>query len=267
MMSQNNMYLRKNINNSQSHNKTEGNYRIYKTKTEIFPLNSGYNQNNEIYMKFEPENLKQKYKMVQSKPILYKNKTKFLDIANNTLNNSMNNKIFKKSFYLNNSKNNSLLNSKSKDKSFGNSYIERNKVDLNKEKSKGLSPMKKYIKNNSIYISKGVKKNKNKNVQNVPYDNHTLEYKILNNEFIINSNKKLNSNNNYRINQRLRNNNMPSLNIYQIKMTNIFVQIINKNIFKHIKKDIILFFHNLKNYNYNYIYNYHYFLLLSLIYY
>ena len=253
MMSQNNMYLRKNINNSQSHNKTEGNYRIYKTKTEIFPLNSGYNQNNEIYMKSEPENLKQKYKMVQSKPILYKNKTKFLDIANNTLNNSMNNKIFKKSFYLNNSKNNSLLNSKSKDKSFGNSYIERNKVDLNKEKSKGLSPMKKYIKNNSIYISKGVKKNKNKNVQNVPYDNHTLEYKIVNNEFIINSTKKLN-NNNYRINQRLRNNNMPSLNIYQIKMTNIFVQIINKNIFKHIKKDVILFFYNLKNYNYNYNY-------------
>ena len=254
-MSQNNMYLRKNLNNSQSHTKNEGNYRMYKTKTEILPFNSSYKQNNKVYMKFEPENLKQKYKMVESKPILYKNKTKFSTITNNSLNNSMNNKIFKKSFYLNNSKNNSLLSSKSKDKSFGKNYNDRNnKVDLNKEKSKGFSPIKKYIENNNIYINKGAKINKNKIVENVPYDNHTLEYKIVNNEYIINNTKKLN-NNNYKINQRFKNNNIPSLNIYQIKMTNIFVQILNKIIFKHIKKDVILFIDNLKNYDYNFYHN------------
>ena len=59
-MSQNNMYLIKNLNNSKSQNKTEGNYRMYKTKTEILPFNSGFKQNNKVYMKFEPENLKLK---------------------------------------------------------------------------------------------------------------------------------------------------------------------------------------------------------------
>ena len=257
MASHNNMYLRKNLNNSQSHNKTEGNYRMYKTKTEIFPLNSSYMKNSIVFMKFEPENLKQKYKMIDSKPILYKNKTILSNITNNSLNNSINNKIFKKSFFLNiyhNSKNNSFLNSKSNDKSFGENYNDKNKVDLNKEKSKDLSPIKNYIEKNNIYINKGVKNSKNKNAQNVPYNNHTLEYKIINNEYIINDTQKLN-NNNSKINQRLKNNNMPSLNIYQIKMTNIFVQIINKTIFKHIKKDMILFFDNLKNYNYNFYHN------------
>ena len=249
MMSHNNMYLKKNLNNSQSHNKNEENYRMYKTKTEFFPPNSSYNQYNKTYMKFEPENLKQKYK-----PILYKNKTILSNITNNNLNNSINNKIFKKSFFLNNSKNNSFLNSKSNDKSFGQNNIDKNKVDLNKEKSKGLSPIKNDNGNNNIYISKGVKNSKNKNVQNVPYNNHTYEYKIVNNDYIINNTQKLN-NNNSKINQRLKNNNMPSLNIYQIKMTNIFVQIINKNIFKHIKKDMILFFDNLKNYCYNFYHN------------
>ena len=254
-MSQNNKYLRKILNNSQNYSKTEGNYRMYKTKTEILPFNSSYNQNNKVYMKFEPENLKRKYKMVESKPILYKNKAKLSEITNNSLNNSTNGKIFKKSFFLNNSKNNSLLNSKSKDKSFGEIYVNKNsKVDLNKEKSKGLSPIKKYIENNKIYINKGIKNSKKKEVQNAPYNNHTLEYKIVNNAYIINSTQNLN-NNNYKINQRTKNNSKPSLNIYQIKMTNIFVQIINRNIFKHIKKDIIIFFDNLKDYNYNFYHN------------
>ena len=254
-MSQNNMYLRKNLNNSKSQNKTEGNYRMYKTKTEILPFNSGFKQNNKVYMKFEPENLKLKNQMIESKPILYKNKNKFSDITYNSLNNSINNKIFKKSFYLNNSKNNSLLKNNSNDKSFGKNYDDKNnKVDLIKEKIKGLSPIKKYIENNNIYINKDVKNNKNKIVQNVPYNNHTLEYKIVNNEYLINNTQKLN-NNNYRIIQRFKNNDRPTLNIYQIKMTNIFVQIINRNIFKHIKKEVILFFDNLKNYNYNFYHN------------
>ena len=136
-------------------------------------------------MKFEPENLKQKYKMFDSKPILYKNKTILSNITNNSLNNSINNKIFKKSFFLNNSKNNSFLNSKSNDKSFGKNFIDKNKVDLNKEKSKGLSPIKNFIENNNFYINKGVKNSKNKNVQNVPYNNHNYHIKYNMNRIMV----------------------------------------------------------------------------------
>jgi hypothetical protein len=53
-------------------------------------------------------------------------------------------------------------------------------------------------------------------------------------------------NNNFKINQSFKNNDIPTLNIYRQKMITIFINIINKTILKNIKKNIYIFFNNLK---------------------
>ena len=123
----------------------------------------------------------------------------------------------------------------------------RNSINDNNE-YKTVSPIKKYIekKNFNFYINNGIFTQGNNNTRDEIFLNKSLEInKLHNNRYNYN-----NINDSYN-NENQRSTELPYLkmNIYQKKMINIFAQIINKNIEKHRKKEILsTFFNNFKAY-------------------
>jgi len=244
MISQKNSFYTKRKNISRNANSNAVNYKSYITNPKIIP-SIKHQINNKVYIKLDPEQFEQNYKNNESKTIQVNDEINTVYNRNifNTISNN-NNIIFKKSFYLRNSNNNSLIRNNVNNTINGNNYTIDSYRDKNKDYRK-YSPIRKYIekKNFNFYINSETKSN---NIsQKIPRVNNTLEYKIINNKYLINNSKKM-INNNFKINQSFKNNDIPTLNIYRQKMITIFVNIINKTILKNIKKDINIFFDALK---------------------
>lgn len=245
MISQKNSFYIKRKNISRNINSNAINYKSYITNPKNIP-NIKYQFNNKVYIKLDPEQFEQNYKNNESKTIQANDEinTIYNRSIFNTINSNNNNKIFKKAFYLRNSNNNSLIRNNANNTINGNNYTIDSYQDKNNDYRK-YSPIRKYIekKNFNIYINSGTKSN---NIsQKIPRVNNTLEYKIINNKYLINNSKKM-INNNFKINQNYKNNDIPTLNIYRQKMITIFVNIINKTILKNIKKEFNKFFDGLK---------------------
>ena len=245
MISQKNSFYIKRKNISRNSNPNSINYKSYITKPKNIP-NIKQQFSNKVYIKIDPEQFEQNYKNNESKTIQVNDEinTSYNRNILNTINSNNSNMIFKKSFYLRNSNNNSLIRNNINKTINVNNYTIDSYQDKNNDYRKN-SPIRKYIekKNFNFYINSETKGN---NIsQKMPRVNNTLEYKIINNKYLINNSKKM-INNNFKINQNYKNNDIPTLNIYRQKMITIFVNIINKTILKNIKKDINIFFDSLK---------------------
>ena len=245
MISQKNSFCIKRKNISRNPNSNAINYKSYIKNPKNIP-NIKYQFNNKVYIKLDPEQFEQNYKNNESKTIQANDEINSIYNRSifNTINSNNNNKIFKKAFYLRNSNNNSLIRNNVNKTINGNNYT----IDSYQDKindNRKYSPIRKYIekKNFNFYINNETKGN---NIsQKIPRINNTLEYKIINNKYLINNSKKM-INNNFKINQNYKNNDIPTLNIYRQKMITIFVNIINKTILKNIKKEFNNFFDGLK---------------------
>lgn len=245
MISQKNSFYLKRKNISRNPNSNDINYKSYITSRKFIP-SMKHQFNNKSYIKLDPEQFEQNYKNNESKNIQVNDEinTSYNRNIFNTINSNNKNRIFKKAFYLRNSNNNSFIRNNVNNIVNGDKYGIESYNDKNKDYRK-YSPIRKYIekKNFNFYINS---ETKNNNIsQKMPNVNNTLEYKIINNKYLINNSKKM-INNNFKINQSFKNNDIPTLNIYRQKMITIFVNIINKTILKNIKKDINIFFDGLK---------------------
>ena len=244
-MSQKNSFYIKRKNISRNPNSNALNYKSYIINPKYIP-SIKHQFNNKEYIKLDPEQFEQNYKNNESKTIQVNDEinTSYNRNIFNTINPNNNNKIFKKSFYLRNSNNNSFIRNNINNTINGKNYTIDSYQDKNKDYRK-YSPIRKYIErtNFNFYINNDTQGN---NIsQKIPNVNNTLEYKIINNKYLINNSKRM-INNNFKINQSFKNNDIPTLNIYRKKMITIFVNIINKAILKNIKKDINKFFDGLK---------------------
>ena len=231
MISQKNSFYIKRKNISRNQNSNAINYNSYITNPKFIP-SIKHQFNNKVYIKLDPEQFERNYKNNESKTIQVNDEinTSYHRNLFNTINSNNNNKIFKKSFYLRNSNNNSFIRNNINNTINGNNYTIDSYQDKNKDYRK-YSPIRKYIErtNFNFYINNDTQGN---NIsQKIPNVNNTLEYKIINNKYLINNSKRM-INNNFKINQSFKNNDIPTLNIYRQKMITIFVNIINKVILK-----------------------------------
>ena len=264
MISGNKCFKKNGKNIYQKLNNTDFNHTIDKNRTSTIPLNLKYKFNQNVYIRMDPENLEKNYKSIEPNETIYnnKNKTKIYNSINYSNNKSL---FIKKSFYSKKSKDNSLMETSTNNLSFTNNKKnnynnEHNIINTfkinNKNEYSNMNngrirefPKNKEKNKNTLFIHNRAKNKRNYSIKIVPYINKTLEYKINHED---NSFKK--NDNNSKINQNLKINDLPTLNIYQIKLVTIFVQIINKIVLKHKKIFIIIFFENLKiNENKKYI--------------
>jgi hypothetical protein len=227
----------------------------YKTRQDLLSHNLNYNQNPKVYIKLDPEYLENNYKNEERQfDPNYKDNSFSYNLNNN--NSTIGNIFKKKSPYLKEEQNtNSPIKLKKKNLIYGNKTLDdikrkRNSInDNNNNEYKTISPIKKYIekKNFNFYINNGIYAQGNNNIKEDVYPNKSLELNNLyNNRYNFN-----NINEQYIKTETERNRTLPyfKINIYQKKMVNIFIQIINKVLQRHKKKDILnSFFDKLKQY-------------------
>ena len=232
--------LRKNLDSSNNQ------YKVYKTKADIY--NSKYKTNPKLYIKLDPEYLENNYKKEENfNNNNYNNKNYRYNPYNNK-NSIINKNIYKKS---------PLLSRKVKEIQ---SPFETNYNNYLYYANNTLENRKKNTIDN-FNISKGISPfiNSEQRRRNVRYNNNDDDYdiqKMRNNKFDDNVYHNKSIDNSRRRNKKYFDNLTltepkyynPNLNIYQEKMTAIFVHIINK-IYEKNKKKYILnkFLYGLKN--------------------
>ena len=231
------------------------NNKSYKTKSDVLTNNLNYSQNPYVYIKLDPEYLENNYQNEEKKFVQNYITDNYIDNKKNIINNnSTNENNFKKKYpYLKNqrnttspikSKNNHLLY---ENKTLDENNRKRNSFNDNNSEYKTVSPIKKYIekKNFNFYINNRIYTQGNNNIKKEIYLNKSTDInKLHNNRYNYNN---IDDKYNYIETQRSVGLPHPKINIYQKKMINIFVQIINKIIEKHKKNDsLISFFNKLK---------------------
>ena len=251
----NNLYKRKdNANQSINSNRDKKNIE-YKIGPDILTNNLNYSQSPYVYIKLDPEYLENNYQNEEKKYAQnYRANNYTLNDNYSINNNSINKNEYMQQYpYLKNQRNMaSSMNLNNNYLMYGNNTLDdsnrkRNSINDNNE-YKTVSPIKKYIekKNFNFYINNGIFTQGNNNTRDEIFLNKSLEInKLHNNRYNYN-----NINDAYN-NENKRSAELPYLkmNIYQKKMINIFAQIINKNIEKHRKKEILsTFFNNFKAY-------------------
>ena len=237
----NNENVRKNLDSSNNQ------YKVYKTKADIY--NSKYKTNPKLYIKLDPEYLENNYKKeenFQNNNNHYNNKN-YRYIPNNNKNNNINKNAYKKSPLFSTT----LKEIQSPFETNYNNYLYYASNTLENRK-------KNTIENFNIYkgISPFINSEKRRNVK---YNNNDDDYdiqKMRNNKFDENIYHNKSIDNSRRRNKRYFDNLTmtepkyynPNFNIYQEKMTAIFVHIINKIYEKNKKKYILTkFLYGLKN--------------------
>ena len=259
-------YNRNTENSDYNHNNTNNNNKnaLYKTKTEVLPINAKKSPNKPYYVKIDPENFEKKYnKEKYNLPNTRKDNN--YNNGNNKISNSSTNSSIKTPFYLRDTKdrkspikyneNNFIYytsnTSKNKSRKF-----DKNTNDNKNKLIKNVSPVKSLNANrinNSKYSAIQTNNNLDKNKNNRLYNNNNYNNVFSDKKNISeNANNNININRAYRSRDNDRDNKIPSLNIYQKKLATIFVRIIDKIISKHKKNEIMnKFFENLKNDFYN----------------
>ena len=256
-------YNRNTENSNYNHNNTNNGNKnlLYKTKTEVLPINTKKTPNKSYYVKIDPENFEKKYNKEKCN-LPNTRKDNNYNNGNNKISNSSTNSSIKKPFYLRDTKDrkspikyneNNFIYYTSNTSNNKSRKFDKNKNENKNKLIKNVSPVKflnaNRINNNSKYSAIQTNNNLEKNKNNRLYNNNNYNHVLSDKKNISeNANNNININRAYRSRDNDRDNKIPSLNIYQKKLTTIFVRIIDKIISKHKKNEIMnKFFENLKN--------------------